>query len=180
MKIVLSRKALRSVTSGNRTHSIHASDREKLLEHLFVGDLLRCLWRRGKTGIEVLRSEVDGSGYDLLLELDGILRHVQLKSSFRGAKTIDVKINSALARKPSGCVVWVFFEQSTVDLGPFLWLGGEPGKPLPALGDRIAKHTKGDRTGKKAARPNIRLVRKTAFEPMDTIDDVARALFGLQ
>ena len=97
------------MTADSRLHSMHATDREKLLEHLFVGDVLRCLWWHGKTGVEVLRSEVDGSGYDLLLKFDGILRHVQLKSSYRGAKTGVVKINAALARKPSGCVVWVFF-----------------------------------------------------------------------
>jgi hypothetical protein len=166
------------MTGDSHVHSTHASDREKLLEHLFVGDLLRCLWRHGKAGVEVLRSEVDGSGYDLIFEFDGILRHIQLKSSFRGAKTRDVKINAALARKPSGCIVWVFFEQSTMDLGPFLWFGGEPGKPLPPLGDRVGKHTKGDSTGRKASRPNIRLVAKTQFQKMDTMDAVVCALFG--
>ncbi len=150
-----------------------------MLEHLFVGDLLRCLWRHGKSGIEVLRSEVDDSGYDLVLEYNGLLRHIQLKSSYHGAKTRDVKINSALARKPSGCVVWVFFEQATMELGPFLWFGDEPGKPLPALGDRAGKHTKGDRAGVKAVRPNIRVVGKARFQQMDTIDSVVRALFGV-
>ena len=36
--------------------------REKVIEHLFVGDLLRCLWRRGSRDIEVLRAEVDRAG----------------------------------------------------------------------------------------------------------------------
>ena len=42
-------------------HTVNSSTREKVLEHLFVGDLLRCLWRRGARDIEVLRAEVDGA-----------------------------------------------------------------------------------------------------------------------
>lgn len=148
------------------------------MEHLFVGDLLRCFWRKGISDVAVLRSEVDDGGYDLVLEHSGVLRHIQLKSSYRGAKTRDVNINSALARKPSGCVVWMFFDQATLELGPFLWFGDEPGRPLPDLGDRVGKHTKGDKTGKKAVRPNIRVLEKARFQKMDTIDSIARSLFG--
>ena len=46
----------------------HSSAREKVLEHLFVGELLRCLWRRGIRNMEVLRAEVDMGGYDLVVE----------------------------------------------------------------------------------------------------------------
>ena len=45
----------------------HSSAREKVLEHLFVGELLRCLWRRGIRNMEVLRAEVDMGGYDLVM-----------------------------------------------------------------------------------------------------------------
>ena len=58
-------------------HFLESGLREKVLEHLFVGDLLRCLWRKGARDIEVLRAEVDRAGYDLVLECNGVLRHVQ-------------------------------------------------------------------------------------------------------
>ena len=159
-------------------HSVDSSLREMVIEHLFVGDLLRCLWRRGSRDIEVLRSEVDRAGYDLVLESSGVLRHVQLKASFRAATTANVGINIGLARKPSGCVIWVWFDQDSMDLGPFLWFGGRHGEPLPPLGDQIGKHTKGDRTGHKAERPNIRIVGKGQFSALSSIGDVANALFG--
>jgi hypothetical protein len=159
-------------------HSAQSSTREKVLEHLFIGDLLRCLWRRGARDIEVLRAEVDKGGYDLVLEANGVLRHVQLKSSHRAAKTNQVGINIALAQKPSGCVVWTRFDPATMELGPFLWFGGDPGARLPCLGDRIGRHTIGDSTGVKAERPNIRLVRRSRFEALPTMDAVAGALFG--
>ena len=45
-------------------HSEHSSYREKLLEHLVVGEVLRYLWCQGVTTAESLRPEVDGGGYD--------------------------------------------------------------------------------------------------------------------
>lgn len=149
-----------------------------VLEHLFVGDLLRCLWRRGDRDIEVLRAEVDKGGYDVVLEANGILRHIQLKASHKTARTREVGINIALARKRSGCVIWMLFDPEKMELGPFLWFGGEPGAPLPDLGDRIGKHSKADSKGTKAKRPNIRQLRRSRFETLSSMDSVVSALFG--
>jgi len=159
-------------------HTAHSSTREKVLEHLFVGELLRCLWCQGARDIEVLRAEVDKGGYDLVLEANGVIRHVQLKSSHRTATTHAVGVNITLAGKPSGCVLWIQFEPKTMDLGPFLWFGAAPGMPLPDLGDKVGKHTKADSTGKKAARPNIRVLAKSQFAVLPDMDAVVRALFG--
>jgi hypothetical protein len=159
-------------------HFLESGIREKLIEHLFVGDLLRCLWRQGIRDIEVLRAEVDRAGYDLVLEAGGVLRHIQVKTSYRGSKTARVGINTGLATKPGGCVIWIWFDPDTMDLGPFLWFGGEPGKPLPPLGDRVGKHSKGDSTGNKAARPKIRLILKGQFSTLSSMAEVAQALFG--
>ena len=60
---------------------LHSSLREKLLEHVFVADLLRYLWQQGRRDMEVLRGEVDYGGHDLVLECNGAMRHVQLKST---------------------------------------------------------------------------------------------------
>jgi hypothetical protein len=158
---------------------LHSVAREKVLEHLFVGELLQSLWRNGIYDTEVLRAEVDAGGYDLVLESSGVLRHVQLKSSRRNAKRRHVTINSALMRKPSGCVVWIEFDPETMTIGPFLWLGAEPHQPLPALGERIAKHTRADSTGVKKERPNMRSVPRTRFRTLATMDDVTRELFGM-
>src|SRR5262245_9456066 len=74
-------------------HSEQSSTREKLLEHLFVGDLLRALWCKRVTCVEVLRPEVDNGGYDLVISWKSQLRHVQLKSSFREATTQKQNVN---------------------------------------------------------------------------------------
>lgn len=158
--------------------------REMLLEHLFVGALLRHFWVSGsvhKTDdrVELLTSQVDDSGYDLVLEAKGIMRHVQLKSSSTLAKTARVPVNVALAEKPSGCVIWLRFDPDTLDLGPFLWFGEEPGAPLLKLKDcPLGKRTTPNSAGLKPERRNIRVVKQGAFTRLNSIAEVATALFG--
>jgi hypothetical protein len=154
--------------------------REKVLEHLFVGDLLRCLWRLGRRDIELLRAEVDYAGYDLVLECNGYVRHIQLKSSHRKSAARTVNAHIGLAQKPSACIIWIRFDPSTMELGPFLWFGAEPGRPVSSLGDRLARHTRADHTGTKGFRPNLRVIKKSSFRELSTIDQVARVLFGLE
>ncbi len=58
-----------------------SSHREKVVEHVFLGELLRHLWVAKIAGVQVLKPEVDASGYDLVLSLGKVIRHVQLKTS---------------------------------------------------------------------------------------------------
>jgi hypothetical protein len=164
--------------TSDASHYLQSSLREKLLEHLFIGELVQELWKRGRRDIEILRAEIDFAGYDLVLECNGVLRHVQLKSSHRTAKTRDVKVNLSLSKKPHGCVIWVKFDEATLKLGPFLWFGGSPTQKLPPLGDRIARHTKGDRSGTKLPRQNLRVVNRSKFTKVTMMSDLVTELFG--
>ncbi len=160
-------------------HTHSSTYREKLLEHLFVGELLRHAWLQRDELLEVAQPEVDNSGYDVIAEAGGVVRHVQLKSAKQGAKTAVQKVHTALGSKPSGCVVWIYFDDRTLDMGPFLFFGGHPGAPLPDLSSfRVAKHTKGDSAGIKKERPAHRQVPKGRFARLETITDVYEALFG--
>lgn len=159
--------------------SEQSSYREKLLEHLFVGEVLRCLWRRNSTSAELLRPEVDNGGYDFVLGCGPVTRHIQLKSSHRDASTQTQNLNIRLADKPSGCVVWMYFDRESLELGPYLWFGAAPGKPLPDISTfPVAKHTKANAQGVKAERPNIRTVRRSAFEQVDHVGVLVGKLFG--
>lgn len=160
-------------------HSIYASYREALLEHLFAGEVMRHLWLSGVHRMEVLKPQVDDGGYDLVLEAGGITRHVQLKSSHQGSSTAQVNVNLRLMEKPSGCVVWTIFHPDTLHLGPFLWFGGAPGKKLPDVRDfKVAKHAKGNAEGVKLRRPNIRVVPLRHFERVGSIPELIEKLFG--
>jgi len=61
------------MTEKNFTHS---TLRERIVEHIFVGDVLRALWRRGILDVEILRPEFDAHGYDVVLSRGRIVRHV--------------------------------------------------------------------------------------------------------
>jgi hypothetical protein len=159
---------------------LYSSLREKILEHLFIGQLLRCLWQQGRRDIELLRAEVDFRGYDLALECNGCMRHIQLKSSHRGSAARSVNVQIALEdKRKSACVIWIEFDASTMDLGPFLWFGGEPGCPIPSLGAVVARHTRADHTGAKRLRPNVRVIKKSRFRELPTMKQVVHALFGV-
>lgn len=159
---------------------LESSLREQVLEHVFVADLLRCLWCNKIYNAEVLRGEVDRGGYDLVVECNGIVRHIQFKASHRTAKTSRVNINTNLASKPSGCVIWIWFDPETMNLGPFLWFGDNPGQPLPPLGDRVAKHSKANAKGFKAESPNSRTLNKGQFTVLADIEGIIHALFNIE
>ena len=163
---------------NDTAHFIQSSLRENVLEHIFVGELLRTLWVHLRHDIEILRAEVDSAGYDLVLECNGVLRHVQLKTSYRGSKTSSVNVNAKIADKPCGCVIWIEFDPASLEMNGFRWLGGRPKEPILSLGDRIGRHTRGDRTGKRGARPNIRVLSKSKFESLRTMNEVVEKLFG--
>lgn len=160
-------------------HSLYSSYREMLLEHLFAGEIMKHLWQNGVVRMEVLKPQVDDRGYDLVLEANGIVRHVQLKASHKGTKTSRVNVNTALASKPSGCVIWIQFDPTTLILGPFLWLGDFPGRPLPNLsGFKLARHTRGNAQGIKGERANVRTVAKNHFQEVLTVQTLVQKLFG--
>lgn len=162
---------------------VHSSRRENLIEHVFVGEVLRHLWCSGHHEVDVLRAETDAGGYDLVIEANSIIRHIQLKSSAINAKTSVQKVNVALWDKPSGCVVWVRFTPETMALGPFRWYGGKPGMSLREKIDAntlsIAKHSKANAQGMKAERKNIRQINSGKFDQVETISALVTKLFGI-
>lgn len=163
--------------------SIHSSYYEKLVEHLFIADILKTAWTNGNIQIEVSRAEIDNSGYDLILECNKIIRHVQLKCSDIDSKTSVQKVNVKLAEKPSGCVIWIqrsFDIQQSDFLLKYRFFGATPGKPLPSLDDfRTAKHSKGNALGEKKLRVNIRMINKGQFVELNNTNELLNELFGL-
>ncbi len=159
-------------------HFLKSSFREKLVEHLFIGELLKLSWLEDSCSLEVAKPEVDNQGYDLIAEENGIIRHIQLKAAHLNAKVAKQTVHVALASKPSGCVVWVYFNEETLQLGPFLFFGGPAGRPLPSLDEmRVAKHSKANAEGFKAERPEIREVPKGQFVKLETVEQVYARLF---
>jgi hypothetical protein len=159
-------------------HYENSTLRERVVEHVFVGEALRVLWRRGIVDVEVLRPEFDAHGYDLVMTHGPVVRHIQFKTSTK-EKPERVSVAQALAEKPSGCVIWIRVTDK-LDMGPFFWFGGSPGKPLPSLADcpnpLRATHNK---DGVRPPRQNHRSVPGARFRELPTLDEVVETLFGL-
>lgn len=160
------------------SHSSASSLREQALSHLFIWQLIAARWRQGRQDIEVLKGEVDRGGYDIVLEAGHVIRHIQLKSSFRGSKVSEVPVNTRLLDKPSGCVIWLDVNQETLELECYRWFGNPPGSRLPDLGSKISHHSRGDCFGRKAERPMHRDLKKSSFTCIDTADELLVRLFG--
>jgi hypothetical protein len=178
MSLPVETTELTSAKIETSPHSFDSSLREQALGHLFLGELLAFMWRNGGRDIEVLKSEVDRGGYDVVLESNGIIRHVQLKSSFQGSKVREVDVSTKLLRKPGGCILWLEFDRESLTIEGYYWFGGKAGTALPDLGSRIARHSKGNSEGEKNERPIHRVVTRGRFEALDNIGEVVEKLFG--
>jgi len=81
---------------------------ENIVEHVFLSEVLQYCWFFRRHPVEVSRPDVDAGGYDLVLEANGRVRHIQLKChAAGGAKGQPKLINSRLRDHPDPCVVWM-------------------------------------------------------------------------
>ena len=145
---------------------------EKLMEHIFLAEVLQECWFQRRQIIEVLRAEVDAAGYDIVLEAASKIRHVQLKASRQGGKTSKQTINTRLVDRVGGCVVWIAYqvdeEKGRADL-KYRWWDSET-QDLPKTPGRNTH------TGKE--RPNTFVLRKSDFELIGETGTLVDRLFG--
>ena len=160
-------------------HSTHSSLREVIVEHNFVGQFLKRLWERNILDVEVLRSEFDAGGYDLVVTRGKTIRHVQLKTSLNTSRTRTFDISLRLAERESGCVLCLIVD-SNLNVQEYIFFGGSPCEPLPSIEDRpLAKNVRADSTGTKIQRPGYRRISISAFERLGGIDDLIERLLGI-
>lgn len=155
-----------------------SSHREKVVEHVFLGELLRYLWVNEIAGVQVLKPEVDASGYDLVLSLGPVIRHVQLKTMKKGGKARFQPVHASLAEQPSGCVVWIVLNED-LSFDHFLWYGAGPRRPLLKLLEcKRARNTRAGAQGVKGLRARTRKVPKSAFDSVPDMATLVGRLFG--
>ena len=159
-------------------HYTNSTLRERIVEHVFVGEALRALWRRGIVDVEVLRAEFDAHGYDLVMSRGKVTRHIQFKTGTRPKPLRKVIIARAMEAKPSGCVLWISISQD-LDLLSFWWFGGEPGDKIPPLSGfanarRIGRQASGNRPERSAQCS----IPPSRFRCLTSVDEVLETLFG--
>lgn len=153
----------------------HAVLRERIVEHVFIGDVLRALWQHRVTDVEVLRPEWDAHGYDVVMSRGQLMRHIQLKTQTGS----NVSVNSALREKPSGCVILIGLSEE-LRLGPFYWFGGAPGMPLPPHFSSYPhpRRPTHNAAGERPVRKNHHLLPRKEFTRVGTLGELIVRLFG--
>ena len=163
-------------TDDINPHFHHSSRREKILENLFSGEVLRELWRRKIYDVDLLHSDIDASGYDVVLELPDGVRHIQLKASTRRKQIV---ANGKIVDRPSGCIIVMIVSEVDLSFTEFLWLGDQLGKScLDIRSLPKAKHSKADSTGKKANRKDTYKVSIGNFERLDSFSALVDKLIA--
>ncbi|HET6398603.1 MAG TPA: hypothetical protein VFH47_03520 [Candidatus Thermoplasmatota archaeon] len=158
---------------------VESQRRENLVEHTMLSELLQDAWLRRQQPLDVLRGEVDASGYDLARVCNGFTRHVQTKSSKKPSKTAVHGGNGRLADMASGCVIWATVEEERASNRVVLHyrrFGDKPGEALPTLGNR--KMRKPRARGENAFRANTFRVTKGRFIPVGNIAELSDRIFG--
>lgn len=158
-----------------RTHS--SSVIAKTLEYRLLGDISAELLLRGQV-LEVLRSDVDAFGHDVVLEVGGIIRHIQLKVKVKGGKNREVNCHTALTLKPSGCIVWTTYDPQTYLAVEYACLGGRPGEVLQGIGEVVALRSTHNGQGDRPPREDHRRIKYSTFDKFTNISDLVDWLFG--
>jgi len=161
----------------SQASSYRSRDRENLIEHVFISEILQECWFVREQPIEILRAEVDAYGYDLVLECNGLIKHVQLKATQNARPTRKQTINRFLENKVGGCVVWILIDrqhnEGRVQLN-YLYFGGRrPRDRMPPLGDTPALNPRS-----KAPRKNSRLLDAKQFDAIPTTAALLDRMFG--
>jgi hypothetical protein len=151
---------------------LRSSAREGMLEHVFVSELLQESWFSREQTVEVLHSEVDAYGYDLVLRSNRVTRWVQLKTSSGARKPQTV--SRLLLNLPGACVILLRFTTRNNRLQLKYDVYGEaPSEPLTDPGNGSGIHSI---TKKK--RPRTVLIRASQFTTVNDIGSLLEWLFG--
>ena len=157
-------------------HYMHSSLRENIVEHLFVGLALKELWAHGIVDVEILRSEFDAFGYDLVISRGNLVRHVQLKS---GTSLKRISVSRLLAERQSGCVIFVGLDDS-LNMTSFWFYGSGAGSPLPAIDQlKTTKRATANSEGSKPLRLNHRDVPPSSFVELANMSALLKMLLGV-
>ena len=113
---------------------------ENLLEHRFAFDLARQLVLDEKPRLlNIMRSEVDAFGVDLVLSVADVSRHVQMKTRSGSPPANAYSISEALWSISGGCDVWMRYDPTSLEPTSYNLFG----LPMPSIGG----YPKSDRAG---------------------------------
>jgi hypothetical protein len=154
---------------------------ENILRHALVASLSCEVWSRDPAlSLQVFNSEVDDSGFDIVLTYQSRIRYVQLKQSHDAKLPPYCSISLSFSRMPGSCVVLMSHALSTLQLTSFRFFGGvTTSDAMPAIGELRASKSPGRRsaTGERKVRANYRDIPVRQFTGLLSAAELLDALF---
>lgn len=164
------------MNSSERDHRIKAlaersSYIENVLGHALVAELSSLVWSRDPfSSLQVFNSEVDDSGFDLVLGLGSQLRYVQLKQAHEEKNPAYCSIRLSFSSMPGSCVVLMSYSIAELRLTKYRFFGGSPHEPMSAIGGMRTSPGRRDATGERKVRSNYRDVPYKQFQgPLSSV-----------
>jgi hypothetical protein len=140
---------------------------ENVLTHSLVACLSGELWKRSpQSALQVFNSEVDDSGFDIVLGVESQLRFIQLKQAHDEKVPPHVSVRVPFAKMPGACVVLMSHSMEDLSLSAFRFYGGHsPSDCMPSVESFATSKAPGRRTaeGVRKVRENYRNVRLSQF-----------------
>ncbi|WP_155837301.1 hypothetical protein [Herminiimonas sp. CN] len=155
---------------------------ENVLVHRMVADLAGELWRRDPTmPLNIFNSEVDDSGFDLVLGCGSKLRYIQVKQVHAKGAASKFSVRLDFTRMHGSCVVVVVHTEDELLIDHFLFYGGMAHEPMPSVEDNKASITPGrrDSDGNRKTRQHYRDVKRNKFKGPLTTAELLDTLFGV-
>ena len=155
---------------------------ENVLVHRMVASLAGELWKRDPTKpLHIFNSEVDDSGFDLVLGCGTKLRYIQVKQVYTKGKASKFSVRLDFTRIPGSCVVVVVHTEDELMVDHYLFYGGAVREPMPSVEDNKASSLPGrrDNNGKRKIRQHYRDVTRKKFKGPLTTAELLDALFEL-
>jgi hypothetical protein len=106
---------MKTVTISNK-ESRHSSFREEMFEHRFIAELMEHCWESDFFNFEVLHSEIDNSGYDLLISIGDESNYLQFKVTKENSKVDEFPIHGKLINKKKAFILLSEYSDSELSI----------------------------------------------------------------
>ena len=154
---------------------------ENILRHSLVATLSSLVWSRDpRSSLQVFNSEVDDSGFDLVLGLASMVRYVQLKQAHDEKVPPHCSVRLSFSIMPGACVVLMSHSLAALELTGFRFFGGPlPSDPMPKIEELSHTKAPGRRSaeGIQKIRTNYRNVPVSRFQGSLSAQALLNALF---
>lgn len=140
---------------------------ENVLRHTLVANLSSLVWSRDPfSALQVFNSEVDDSGFDIVLGLGTQVRYVQLKQAHEDKIPTHCSVRLSFSNLPGSCVVLMSHTLAELRLTKFRFFGGAPNERMSNIEAMRQPKAPGRRNaaGERKVRANYRDVPVKQFQ----------------